>query len=124
MKVSKLKLIISLTIFALLCTLNAQAGSGKVIMARMKARLPEINKLKTQGIIGETKDGFIAFIKDQQNSELLKAENSDRKKVYAAIGRQQGADPTLVGQRRALQIAKKAKPGTWLQNKDGKWYKK
>jgi hypothetical protein len=29
-----------------------------------------------------------------------------------------------VGQRRALQIAKKADPGTWVQDADGRWRQK
>jgi uncharacterized protein YdbL (DUF1318 family) len=126
MQARKTGKIISIAIFFLLfCSLNAQAESGKAIMARMKARLPEINKLKTSGIIGENSEGFLAFVgKSQNGGELLKAENTDRKKVYTAIARQQGTEIKLVGQRRAMQIAKKAKPGTWLQDSKGKWHQK
>ena len=46
----------------------------------------------------------------------------DREKVYHAIAKQQGATVELVGQRRALQIAAKAKPGEWVQNKKGEWH--
>ena len=55
---------------------------------------------------------------------LLNNENSDRKTVYSAIAKKQGATAEFVGKRRAIQISKKASQGTWLQNKAGKWYQK
>ncbi len=54
----------------------------------------------------------------------MHAENKDRQMVYDAIAKQQGTTAAVVGQRRALQIAKKAKPGEWLQDADGKWVQK
>lgn len=30
----------------------------------------------------------------------------------------------VVGKHRAIQIANKARPGEWLQDANGKWYKK
>ncbi len=126
MKAQKIGKIISIAILAILfCAMNAQAGSGKAIMAQMKARLPEINKLKAEGVIGENSAGFLAFVGQATNdSELIKAENNDRKKVYTAIAKQQGTNVALVGQRRALQIRKRARPGFWLQSPNGKWHKK
>jgi len=126
MKAQKLGKIISITLLAILfCAMHAQADSGKAILARMKARLPEINRLKTEGVIGENSAGFLAFVgQATKGSELIKAENNDRKKVYTAIAKQQGTNMALVGQRRALQIRKRAKPGFWLQNPNGKWHKK
>jgi hypothetical protein len=43
-----------------------------------------------------------------------------RRKIDTAIAGQQGTIPELAGQRRALEIAKKADPGTMIQNPDGK----
>lgn len=95
------------------------------IKARMKSRLPKIVQLKEKGIVGETHDGFLAFVGAKKVEEaLVAAENEDRQKVYQAIAKQQGTTATLVGQRRALQIAEKAKPGEWLQDAGGKWYQK
>lgn len=95
------------------------------IKARMKARLPQIVALKAEGILGEDNRGFLAFVGDAKKDEaVVAAENKDRQKVYAAIAKQQGVSAASVGQRRALQIASKAKPGEWLQDESGKWYRK
>ena len=41
-----------------------------------------------------------------------------------AIAKKQGTTPELVGQRRAIQIYKKAEPGTWIQGPKGEWKQK
>lgn len=100
----------------------AQAASVK---DRMAARLPAINSLKDGGIVGENNKGFLEFRSAKKtNQDVVSAENGDRKKVYAAIAKKQGATPELVGQRRAQMIAQKGKKGHWFQRPDGKWYKK
>lgn len=118
------------TIIALLALLvftteaNCFAGANE-IKARMKSRLPTIVELKSAGVIGEDNMGYLGFVTSiKKEVELIDAENSDRKKVYTAIAKKQETTVTLVGQRRAIQIAERAKPGEWLQDEDGKWYKK
>lgn len=104
--------------------INASAFAES-IKARMKARLPAILELKEKGVVGEDKNGLLQFVGQKKEKEdLIAAENADRKKVYSHIAKQQGTTAQLVGERRALQIAKKAKPGTWLQDQSGKWYQK
>ncbi|BBO91264.1 YdbL family protein [Desulfosarcina ovata] len=105
--------------------LFAAVAFGGGIKDRMKERLPEIIKLKAAGVIGEDNQGYLAFVGGkQQQQALVDAENQDRKRVYDAIAKQQGTTADLVGQRRALQIAEKAKPGEWIQNAGGKWIQK
>ena len=95
------------------------------IKARMKNRLPVIKELKAQGIVGEDSKGYLQFVGSKQaKSDVVAAENKDRKTVYAAIAKQQGTTAELVGQRRALQIAKRANKGDWVQDSSGKWIKK
>jgi len=95
------------------------------IKARMKDRLPKIIELKAAGIIGENNQGFLAFVGTNKSEQaLVDAENQDRQLVYGAIAKQQGTTATVVGQRRALQIADNAKPGEWLQDAGGKWVQK
>jgi hypothetical protein len=100
------------------------AESANELKERMLARLPEINQLKESGLIGERNDGLLGFVNGASNNALVTAENDDRKKVYAAIAKQQGTTPEVVGTRRALQISQKAEPGSWLQDSKGSWYKK
>ncbi len=112
--------------FLFICSLFLSApGHAASIKARMIERIPAITILKNQGTVGENNVGFLEFrstSKPQQH--LISAENRDRNIVYTAIGKQQGVSSTLVGQRRAKQIAKAGKAGQWFQKADGSWYKK
>ncbi len=118
------RLFIFLIMISFLCvSFTCQAGGG--IKERMKARVPVIAKLKTQGIIGENNKGYLEFRKnDRGKAALIDAENKDRNTVYSAISRQQRVSVDLVSSRRAAKIAQMAKPGTWLQDSSGSWYQK
>jgi uncharacterized protein YdbL (DUF1318 family) len=101
------------------------AGAGD-IKARMQERLPAIVKMKDSGIIGENNKGFLEFVPGaaKKNESVVSAENNDRQAVYNAIAKQQNTTASLVGERRAIQIAESASAGHWLQDDSGKWYKK
>jgi len=95
------------------------------IKSRMAARIPAINSLKTQGVIGENSVGLLEYRSaNKPQQDLIVAENKDRKLVYKAIGKQQGVSTELVGQRRAKQIVAAGKAGQWFQRANGSWYKK
>ena len=95
------------------------------IKERIKARLPVISALKAEGVIGENNKGYLEFLgPNKTQQEVVNAENSDRKTVYAMIAKQQGVSADMVGKRRAVRIAEKAKPGHRLQNPSGSWYTK
>jgi hypothetical protein len=95
------------------------------IKARMKKRLPVIKKLKAEGLVGEDNAGFLQFVGDKKASDdVVAAENKDRLTVYKAIAKQQGTTAELVGKRRALQIAKRAESGEWVQDAGGNWIQK
>jgi hypothetical protein len=91
----------------------------------MAGRLPQILALKDKGVVGEDKQGYLQFVgAAREKADLVQAENADRKQVYQAIAKQQGTTVELVGLRRAQQIVEIAKPGHWLQDGNGSWYKK
>ncbi len=95
------------------------------IKTRMKNRLPVIKELKAKGIVGEGNKGYLQFVGgNKAKADVVAAENKDRKTVYAAIAKQQGTTAELVGKRRAVQIAKKANKGEWVQDAGGNWNKK
>lgn len=95
------------------------------IKERMIARKPVISDLKARGIVGENNLGYLEFVENKkEKEEVVTAENQDRKKVYAAIAKQQGVSVEDVGRRRALQIFEISDKGEWLQDKTGKWYRK
>ena len=123
MKISLLKK--STFFLALIVCLMSLDVSAKSIKAGMKARLPEIIALKEKGIIGENGKGFLQYAGDVKEKEsVVNAENADRENIYKAIAKKQKTTASLVGERRAKQIAAKTKAGYWLQKPDGKWYKK
>jgi len=100
-------------------------ASAADIKQRMIARLPIIKSLKDQGLVGENNMGYLEFIgKKKEKADVVEAENKDRRQVYEAIAKQQSTTVELVGKHRAVQIAEKAMPGEWLQDANGKWYKK
>ncbi len=121
-RIGKIK--IGLLIACLVFTFVAPA-IAQDIKARMRARLPVLVDLKAKGIIGENNQGFLTVLKKAGDKKsVVDAENKDRRKIYNAIAKKLGTTPALVGQRRAMQIAKKADPGTMIQNAAGKWGKK
>ncbi len=98
---------------------------GQDIKARMRARLPEVKALKSNGAVGENNQGYLSIRKKPAaKNAVVDAENKDRRRIYQAIAKKQGTTPKLVGQRRAIQIAQKAVPGTWIQGPKGKWKQK
>lgn len=112
-----------IAIFALFCTAGVlQAASVK---DRMAERIPAINALKDQGLVGENNAGLLEFRTGQKPSQaLIQDENKDRQSVYAAIAKKEGVSAQLVGQRRAKMLADNGKSGHWFQAADGKWYQK
>jgi uncharacterized protein YdbL (DUF1318 family) len=116
-------IIVLLPVFILGILLTSAYASSKAIKKRMIERLPTIRALKEKGLIGENNKGYLEFVgSKKEKTDVIEAENTDRKKVYGAIAKQQGTTVELVGKHRAIQIAKKAKTGEWLQDANGKWY--
>ena len=118
------KVIAVLSVF-ILGILISDVYSSDGIKQRMISRLPVINNLKARGIVGENNLGFLEFIGNRKEKpDVVEAENRDRKSVYEAIAKKQGTTTEVVGKHRAVQIAGKALAGQWLQDANGKWFKK
>ena len=105
-------------------TCNAFAGAAQ-IKASMKARLPKVEALKSQAVLGENNLGYITVLKNSANATVLAAaENKDRKVIYNALAKKLRTTAALVGKRRAKQIASRAPKGQMIQDAKGKWIKK
>ncbi|MEE4240214.1 MAG: YdbL family protein [Desulfopila sp.] len=105
--------------------LLAPAAQAASVKERMAARIPAITVLKDQGLVGENNMGFLEYRTAARPEEkMITEENRDRKAVYEAIGKNQGAPAELVGQRRAKMIVENGKAGHWYQKPGGEWYKK
>jgi uncharacterized protein len=115
--------IATIVLFLAIIALAATAW-GQDIKTRMRSRLPAIVALKAAGVVGENNQGYLVVRKATDQKSVVDAENQDRRMIYAAIAKKQNTTPELVGQRRAMQIAEKADPGTWIQNANGQWIQK
>ena len=123
----KLKTQAALLAGLFLLAVFVQAESAE-LKERFLQRKPLLEKIKTQGWIGENNLGFLAFIsaagQSAENIQIVQAENEDRKTVYAEIAVKVNTSAEEVGKRRAAQIAALAAVGHWLQDAAGNWYQK
>jgi uncharacterized protein len=116
-----------LTLFVTLCLLGLTAGAETAtdIRRRMEQRLPQIDALKAQAVLGENNRGFL----EQRGggapgaASIVTEENRDREAVYALIAKETGATPDSVGRARAKQIAAGSRAGVWVQDESGQWRK-
>lgn len=123
MRIKQWTLWMVLGIAAVLTVAGSVSAQG--IKERMKERLPVIAELKKQGIVGESNRGYLAFVGDVKTHEtLITQENQDRQTIYAQIAAQQNTSISVVEKNRALQLAERAAPGTYIQKPDGTWVKK
>lgn len=116
-----------ITLFAAICMLavTAFAESAGDIRKRMEQRLPQIDALKAQEVVGENNRGYLEERKSAAGSaSVVSAENSDREAVYGLIAKQTGATSDSVGRARAKQIAANSRAGVLVQDESGKWVKK
>ncbi len=117
-----------ITVFAALCvlTVSVLAESATDIRHRMEQRLPQIDALKAQEVVGETNRGLL----DERKPGVANAagvvadENRDREAVYAYIAKETGSTADAVGRARAKQIAANSRSGVWVQDETGRWIKK
>lgn len=116
------------TLFAALCllTVSAFAESAADLRRRMEQRLPQIDALKAQEVVGENNRGLLEERKSGAAgaASVVSDENRDRAAVYALIARETGASADSVGRARAKQIAANSRAGVWVQDEAGAWKKK
>jgi len=108
------------------------------IRALIDSRAKRFDPLKTlfaKGVVGETNDGLLSIrsldglnLKDKAAAKkLVKAENSDREKLYLEIAKANGLPPDTAPQIKekfANSMRKKAEKGWWIQKNSGEWVKK
>lgn len=121
-----LTIMISLVLAMLLAPASALAADSKSeLQKRFKERFPKVQQLKSDGVVGETDEGYLDFVgkKDADAAKLVDDENRDRKALYKAIAEAEGIDAGLVATRAGKRNFDKAKPGEYLKG-GGKWRKK
>lgn len=96
------------------------------LQARFAARLAHIDRLRTQGMAGETNRGFLEARRTPSNADQarISEENTDRLAVYEAIAAQCKSSVDAVGRQRARKINQLCKRGVWVQDPAGQWSQK
>ena len=116
------------TIVFLLGLFAAVAGAETAadLHRRMEARVPDIDRLKAQLIVGEDNQGLLEIVQNgtPDAARVVADENADRKLVYAGIAAQTGSSADAVGRARARKIAANSRAGVWIQDDAGRWRKK
>jgi uncharacterized protein YdbL (DUF1318 family) len=93
------------------------------LQKEFKARYPELRELKDKGVIGETSNGFVAFVKseDAGSADVMNAENSDRTRLYQLVAEKEKTTPEKVAERNARRNFREARKGDYLRDKNGNW---
>jgi hypothetical protein len=121
----KIRISMLLALALLPCCVFA-ADDMQSLRDRFRARHAQLEKLKADGIIGETYKGYVDLVSDDRDNaaDLVKAENADRDTLYKALADKEKTTPELVAQRNAKRNFERAEAGEYLQESDGKWRKK
>ncbi|MEM7352136.1 MAG: DUF1318 domain-containing protein [Acidobacteriota bacterium] len=106
----------------------------QIIQSRAK-RVKELNGFKASGAVGENNEALVEVrqldaLPLQQRAavqKLVRAENSDRERMFKEIAAATGTDLSQLPQIRstyATTLRQKAKSGDWIQMPDGSWKQK
>lgn len=107
----------------------------------MRGRLPQLDALRTSGVVGETNQGLVT-VRDKGRSSaqieaLVKAENNNRKTVITGMAKailklnkqkeSKAAINQVLGKAAATYAdtrREEARPGWWVQLANGRWVQK
>jgi uncharacterized protein YdbL (DUF1318 family) len=113
---------------------GADRGVILEIVDSRALRLPDIERYKAAGVIGENNRGRVEILKPFRDPVMLETlertvagENADRERLYVALAAGSGggdAEIERVRRSYAELLRESARPGDWIQRPDGKWRKK
>jgi len=86
-----------------------------------------LDEAKTQGLVGEKVDGYVAAVAANPPAEvsaLVDATNEGRRKVYADLAQRNSITVEAVGIVSAEKLRENAAPGTFVQSPSGQWQRK
>jgi uncharacterized protein len=86
-----------------------------------------LDEAKSQGLVGEKVDGYIAAVVPNPNAEvqaLITSTNNGRRQVYADLAQRNGITVEAVGIVSAEKLREKAGRGEFVQSPSGQWERK
>lgn len=96
-----------------------------------RLRSGEIQQLKNDRVIGETRDGYLALLHPPTDPKYLAYakgvvddENTDRTVLYLASAQSESKPLELIEEQYAKLWHDRAYPGEWVQKEDGSWTQK
>ena len=106
----------------------AFAQTKSELRQRFRDRLKDVNRLKADGAVGETHDGWLATVKGKdltkKEQKIVDDENDDRRSLYRLIAEDEKTTADLVGERNGTRNRRNLKVGEWFKTKDGDWEQK
>ena len=85
----------------------------------------ELSQARTQGLVGEKLDGYIAVVTASPDANAVVADvNSRRREEYAKISKDNGQSLAVVGKVAAARIIDGLPAGSYYKGADGSWKKK
>ena len=107
----------------LISAISLMGQSAAELKVRMAERLPVIDELKQQLLVGENNQAYLSILGNvsESNAIVIQEENADRRTVYTMLSKQTGASLDKIQVRRAQQLAEIAKSGTKYQTPEGDW---
>ena len=105
--------------------------SALQIAQNRRNRSGEIQQLKNDRVVGETRAGYLDLRRTPADAgylsyakSVLNAENADRTVLYLANAQQQSRPLEMVESDYAKLWYDRAFPGEWVQKEDGTWIQK
>lgn len=86
-----------------------------------------LDEAKSEGLVGEKLDGFIAAVTANPNDEvrnLIEITNRGRREVYAELAERNGTTIEIVGILAAEKLYAQAASNEYVQNPDGRWVRR
>lgn len=94
-------------------------------LAALPAFAADLHTARTQGLVGEKLDGYVAAIQNTPEIQALVNDvNAKRRDEYNRISKANGQTPDVVGKLAAEEIYKKLQPGSPYQGPGGGWQKR
>lgn len=86
-----------------------------------------LQEAKSQGLVGEQRDGYVGFVVDNPPSEvaqLVTEVNNERRQRYQQIAQENGITVQQVQALAYQQAVEATQAGHYLQNASGAWVRK